>query len=250
MRDVTSIPSVMTQDNVPLKDPQQILNGFASVFQSSFTTSTNFSVEATDSNSNVPHLAIPLINEVDVLNALKLVKPKLTTGPDGIPAFLLKDCALLFAFPLSVIFSLSLQTATFPNIWKQAKICPVYKKDDKAAVENYRPITILCNFSKLFESVLYNILFSHVKSQICFNQHGFLAGRSTVTNLACITQFIAEALDEGGQVDVIYTDFSKAFDTLDHGILLQKLFNFGLTFTHIYLTGNLLSNTTDLSLMK
>ena len=77
----------------------------------------------------------------------------------------------------------------------------------------------LCNFGKLFETVIH--------TQIFENQHGFFSGRSTVTNLVSIIQFIANALNKSGQVDVIYTDFSKAFDKLDHDLLLKKLSNFG-----------------------
>lgn len=114
-------------------------------------------------------------------------------------------------------------------MWKISRICPVFKKGDKNYVINHRPITIICNFSKAFEVVLHKIIYANTRRLISDSQHGFMQGRSTTTNLFCITQYISESLDSGGQVDVIYTDFSKAFDRLDHGILLCKLRQFGFS---------------------
>ncbi|KAJ3661981.1 hypothetical protein Zmor_006351 [Zophobas morio] len=95
-------------------------------------------------------------------------------------------------------------------------------------IPNYRRIGILSNFSKVFEQVLYSAIYNHVKNYISPQQHGFVSGRSTVTNLATVTQYLAEKIDNRGHVDIIYTDFSRAFDTIQH-ILLHKLSYFGLT---------------------
>lgn len=94
-------------------------------------------------------------------------------------------------------------------------------------MENYRPIAILNNFSKIFEQVIYQSILYNVRPYISDHQHGFLPGRSTVSNLATLSQDISEILDKRGQVDVIYTDFSKAFDTLPHDLLLEKLSSMG-----------------------
>ena len=151
----------------------------------------------------------------------------MTAGPDGIPSFLIKDCASVLAKPLLILFNLALNSNTFPELWKNSKIIPVFKKDNRTDIKNYRPITIINNFSKAFEFALYEELHIHIDAQICSNQHGFVAGRLTISNLVCVTQFISEMLGGNGQVDVIYTDFSKAFDRLDHGILLRKFSDFG-----------------------
>ena len=84
---------------------------------------------------------------------------------------------------------------------------------------------ILCNFCKMFEFCLNNSIMGFVKSKISVHQQGFLPGRSAITNLFVTTQFISDRLDESSQVDVTYADFSKAFDWLNHNLLLQK-FNF------------------------
>lgn len=229
VRNSSSIPNSMCFENNELNNPQQIVDAFASFFQSAFISSSNFSPAGYINNCNMPTLSVPIITEETVLKCLKKCKPKMTTGPDGIPSFLLRDCAIIFAKPLTILFNMSLKALCFPNAWKNAKLCPVFKKGDKSNVANYRPIAIICNFSKVFEMVIYEIIYAHVKPQIVDPQHGFVRGRSTTSNLTCITQFIATALNDCSQVDVIYTDFSRAFDRLDHGVLLRKLSSVGLT---------------------
>lgn len=110
-----------------------------------------------------------------------------------------------------------------------SKICPVHKKESKSEIVNYRPITIICNFAKLFELTLHNLIFPQIKNLFSIHEHGFIRGRSTSTNLMCITEYLSNVLDSGGQADVIYIDFSKAFDKMDHGILLSKLASFGFS---------------------
>ena len=88
---------------------------------------------------------------------------------------------------------------------------------------------ILDNFCKILEFCLYQHLVIHVKPKISDSQHGFVSGRSTTTNLFVLTQFISDQLDGGSQVDVVYADFSQAFDRLDHKLLLSKMKHFGVS---------------------
>jgi retron-type reverse transcriptase len=140
------------------------------------------------------------------------------------------------------IFNLSLVQGTFPDIWKTAKTVPIHKGGNLAQIENYRPVALLSSFSKVFEIAIFNSLSSVWRSFLTPSQHGFSRGRSTVTNLVCVTQFISKWLDRRGQGDMIYTDVAKAFDRVDHNILLQKLSEFGvhgllLKWFSSYLTG-------------
>ncbi|XP_063923769.1 uncharacterized protein LOC135137920 [Zophobas morio] len=144
-------------------------------------------------NTNV-NINVSIISENEVLEAINRIKSNNVQGPDGIPAFIIKDYC-----------------------WKLSKIIPVHKGKIRTAVENYRPVSILNNFAKIFESLIYKQLYFQVAASITERQHGFMSGRSTVTNLLCVTQFIADSIDCGLQTDVIYLDFSKAFDKLDHG---------------------------------
>jgi hypothetical protein len=240
IKGTSGIPSQLIFNGETLSTPIKIVVAFADHFNVNYIKS-NSSPSLTD-NLIYHIISFGSVSEDQVLSALKKIKPKSTTGPDGIPAFLLPNCAATLAFPLSVIFNLALKTSDFPSTWKNSYITPVHKKGDKYDVSNYRPISLICNFTKTFEFILHEYLFTKVCNHLSNCQHGFFLKRSTISNLCCFTQFSAECIDERKQVDVIYTDFSKAFDRLDHNILLSKLHSFGfsaslLTFFKSYLTG-------------
>ena len=220
-----SLPSTMYYHDRELKDPKHIVDAFANLFKESFIKSSHYT--PTSDPGNNCYFSLPKITPVATEAACKKLKAKFTAGPDCIPSFIVRDCASAFAKPLTIIFNLCTQSCLYPDLWKKSKICPVFKKDDKNKIENYRPIALLSNFSKVFESVLHNQLSFYVTSQIVDQQHGFTSGKSTVTNLCMVAQYISENIDSNIQVDVVYTDFSKAFDRLDHGILLSKLPSFG-----------------------
>ena len=104
-----------------------------------------------------------------------------------------------------------LKTSSFPSIWKKSIICPILKKGDVRLIQNYRPISLLCNFAKVLETILYKRIYTSVKQSISPFQHGFMGKKSTTTNLTSFTQDVSETLNDNGQVDVIFTDFQKAF---------------------------------------
>lgn len=227
-RGFTGITRGMRFDGSDLTTAEDIVNAFSDFFSQSFLAPSS------DSSTTPPvscHslLDISSFNEVEVLNAIRRIKPKLTTGPDEVPAFVVRDCADIFAYPLSIIFNKCLNKCTMPTVWKSSKVCPVFKKGDKMDVTNFRPISIIANFSKVFELLLHDNIYAKVKNIVTPLQHGFVKGRSTTTNLVCITQYLMETIDRRLQADVIYTDFSKAFDRLDHTILLRKLQYFGFS---------------------
>ena len=122
----------------------------------------------------------------------------------------------------------SLQVGFFPEIWRSTYIYPIYKKGDKRDIENYRPISILTCFSKIFDNLVANHISDFVQLKIVREQHGFCKGRSKVTHLLLFTNFISKSIDESHQVDCIYIDFSKAFDSVAHRRLLQKVWNVGV----------------------
>jgi len=159
-------------------------------------------------------------------------QPKKSAGTDEIPSFFILDLICELARPLCDLFNASLVQGTYPNrCWKEAKMCQIgHKKGDREDLENYIPIALICGFSKLFERLLYDYLIREVKPLLSPNQHGFLGGRSIATNLTCFTQFTSDTIDKQGQIVVAYTDFSKAFNKINHSILLLRKFSeFGLT---------------------
>jgi len=160
-----------------------------------------------------------------------------TTGDDTIPPIALKQCKFILARPLWLIFNKSLATGTFPCSWKSSLVTPIYKNGDASDVRNYRPISILNIMPRVFESIIVDKLIPLMSRHILEEQHGFMPNRFTVTNLSIFCSYISSALESFVQRDVIYTDFSKAFDSVDHDILLSKLEAFGIV-------GNLLSDPT------
>lgn len=113
-------------------------------------------------------------------------------------------------------------------MWKKARVVPVFKSGDRKDITKYRPICILSVFSKVFESLICPVLTWYMKSTIIENQHGFIKKRSTTSNLALFVDDLSKALDQSKQIDCVYTDLAKAFDVVDHNILLAKLAKYGI----------------------
>ena len=127
-----------------------------------------------------------------------------------------------------------------------ARICPVYKKGAHDDPANYRPISILCTVSKLFERFISNEMtaFLKVNTAITQYQHGFRTGFSTTTALIDLTEYIYKAMESGNYTAAVLLDLSRAFDTVDHGILLNKLSHYGFRGSFLDLIKFYLSNRT------
>ncbi|VVC45475.1 Reverse transcriptase domain, partial [Cinara cedri] len=164
---------------------------------------------------------------MDVFNELWSINLKLSTGPDGISARFLKECSFILSPIITFLFNKSLKTDIFPNIWKFSFVSPIYKKGNKLLVTNYRPIFKISILPKIFSKLVNKQLFPLCERLFSNEQHGFRPGRSSLTNLGIIKQFILESINIQAQVDVIYTEFEKAFDRVSHSLLLIKLKKFG-----------------------
>lgn len=217
---------VVVENNLAAETFGQYFKSVYTINKANYQTSS-LSEHTAYNNFDIFHLS--LISETDYNNAIKRLKPKKAAGPDMIPPYILKGCADLLKKPLLHIFNLAIKNADFPNVWKESIIIPLHKSGPKSIVNNYRPIALISSPAKLFEQILYNKLFNHIKPCINEAQHGFLTNKSTITNLSVFTNNIYEALEDKQQVDVIYTDFQKAFDKVDHDILLRKLAQSGLS---------------------
>ena len=182
----------------------------------------------------------------EVLSALQSVNPSKTPGPDRLHSTILKECANELANSLCLIFNKSLRLGKLPSEWKQANITPVFKKGSKILVLNYRQIPLLCIVSKLCKCcILRKILpgLIHLLSPV---QHDFVRSRSCDTQLLTFLHDLGASLDGGDEIDVIYLDFSKAFDSVPHGKLLHKLSLFGISKV-LYMRGLPTTLTQDLS---
>ena len=165
-------------------------------------------------------------------------------GFDDISVKMIKLCPELIAIPLKIIFEKCIQQGTFPDTWKRANVQPVHKKNDRQLKTNYRPISLLPIFSKIFEKVLFDGLYDFIRSNnlLSDNQSGFRPGDSTINQLLSITHDIFVSFENQSESRAVFLDISKAFDKVWHDGLLYKLRCSGVDGNLHKLLGSFLSN--------
>ena len=180
----------------------------------------------------------------EVKKAIYNLKPKTSCGDDKISNKLLKSICQEVALPLKLIINQMFSCGAFPNKLKISKVTPLYKKDENYLLNNYRPISILPSVSKVFERIMYNQIYEYfTKLQLFFDsQYGFRAKHSTEYAALELVDRIILAMDQNKFPVNIFMDLSKAFDTLDHKILLHKLDHYGFKTKSINLMRSYLSN--------
>ncbi|CAM5129322.1 unnamed protein product [Eretmochelys imbricata] len=146
-------------------------------------------------------------------------------GLDVLHPRVLKEWADVIAEPLAVIFQNSWQSGEVPDDWKKANVVPIFKKGKEEDPGNYRPVSLTSVPGKIMEQVLKESILKHLEERkvIRNSQHGFTKAKSCLTNLIAFYDEITGSVDEGKAVDVLFLDFSKAFDTVSHSILASKL---------------------------
>ena len=144
-------------------------------------------------------------------------------GPDNVSARIISECAVELTVPVTKLCRLSLEQGVFPSLWKRGNIVAIHKKGPKTSPFNYRSVSLLPLFSKVLERVVFTSLYRHVKPVLSERQHGFVPGRSCATNLATMLHTAWSNISAGSQTDVIYTDYSSAFQSVNHKLLLHKL---------------------------
>lgn len=142
--------------------------------------------------------------------------------------YFLRQTSSQIAQPLAKIFNKSLQSSYYPVHFKSSFVTPIFKKGDDSLVTNYRPVCMSNSIALIFERIVNSILTELVADKISSKQHGFIKKRSTASNLLEYVTFLSTALDGGFEVHSIYTDFSKAFDMVDHDLLISKLKSIGI----------------------
>lgn len=223
-------PPAMKYGNSESADDSVVSNLFADFFASTYSNSKYCSTIVYPYQlTSYQSIVFPSIDCNDVLRSLKTLKNSFNHGPDGIASCILINCAESLSLPLTIMFNISIENGYFPKIWRESYIIPFFKSGSKSDISNYRGIAKLSTIPKLFEKLITNYICHHVSSIWSPYQHGFRKSCSTTTNLLQLTTSINQGFLQGEQTDVIYTDFSKAFDKVNHDLLLHKLLQLGFT---------------------
>lgn len=180
----------------------------------------------------------------EILNVIKSIKNKKSVGDDEVPIFLIKSVAEEIAEPLRHIINLSLGSGIFPENLKITKIIPLHKKGKKTEVKNYRPIALLNNFSKIFERIIYERVIHFLESENLLSnyQNGFRRKKSTVRAVYQALDKILNSLNKERDRVAVCLDLSKAFDSVDHDLLVMKMEKYGIRGNSSQLFRSYLSN--------
>ena len=186
-------------------------------------------------------------SQEDISEALKELDPYSASPDDDIPARILSSCRAELSSPLFILWSHSLRTGMIPSDLKSQLITPVYKKGNNTDPENYRPVSLTSHLIKTFERVMRDKLVNYLEGGclISNRQHGFRKKHSCLTQLLSHIEHIYNCLNKNDEVDVIYLDYSKAFDKVDHQILLAKRQRYGIGGRVLQWIKEFLSNRTQ-----
>ena len=235
-KESSELPMEFLINNSLVSDKNTISNEFNKFFtniglnlsSSVTTTGTKFQDYLGQPHDRV--FMFKTVNERDILKIIDDLKTKTSSGYDGISTKLLKECKHELLGPLTRLINTSLTTGIFPDALKLARVLPLHKKGENTKFDNYRPISLLPTFSKIYERVIHSQLKDYFTSNKLFNisQYGFREKHSTELAAAELIDRIIKSLDSGKKSIAVFMDLSKAFDTIDHEILLYKLKHYGL----------------------
>ena len=215
------------KDGEFIYDGKEICESLKSEYTSQMSSRSNREDIQHFNENNEEDLIDIEFNRKSIEDAIDELKENSSAGPDGIPAIFLKKTKTTISKPLTLLLRKSIDEGKIPEIFKLAYVTPIHKGGTRQKPEQYRPVSLTSHVMKIFERVIKKKIISHLTSNKQFNkgQHGFVPGRSTQTQLLSHYNDIYDTLMEGKRLDTIFLDFAKAFDKVDHEILLEKVRN-------------------------
>ena len=214
-------------------NPQQMADMLQAQYSSVFSDPNNPEKRNTmaDSPQSSDNISTIDFDEEDIIGAIDEINADSATSEGEIPARILKACKKPLAQALLILWRSSFDTGAIPLTYKEQFITPVYKKGNKIDPANYRPISLTSHVIKIFERIVRKNLVEYLEKNNLFSskQHGFRKGRSCLTQLLQHMDYLLENFLDNSETDVIYLDYAKAFDKVDHSILLNKIKAYGIS---------------------
>ena len=235
-RKSTQSPAYIIVNNNRISDKQQMADHFNNYFASIGETLANYIPRSDNSFDKylqdriLTSFSFRTVEQKDVEKIIKDFKPKTSSGSDGISMKIIKSISISIVSSLTTLINQSLLTGIFPQKMKLAKILPLIKKPNVFEIDNFRPISLLSSLSKILEKCVFNQVYTYFEENLLFycSQYGYRKNHSTEYACVELVDKIMHDLDEGETPMCFFLDLSKAFDTLNHNILLAKLKYYGL----------------------
>ena len=236
--DKSSIIDCIKVDNIEIYGKDEISNKFGEYFsqlgekfankikKSRYNITTYLKVIPRNCSS----IYITPTSEHEISKLINALPNKKSSGHDNIDNILLKKIAMEISPILTNIFNKSLSSGVFPDVMKLAEVVPLFKSNDKTLTENYRPISLLITISKILEKIVYKHTYSFLQQNglLYKSQYGFRSSHSCENAITELIGYVIKAQELGKYTATLFLDLSKAFDTLEHTVLLKKLEIYGI----------------------